>query len=51
MKRIKKFFKILSLFIFCVQATHQGHKIDTNHIFETYSDIWKYCEKWENGDL
>lgn len=46
---MKKFFKILNLFLFCLQCIYSGNKIklDKYNIIE----LWKYCERWERGEL
>ena len=46
---MKKFFKIVSLFIFCITSIYNGKKLKLDRY--NLIDIWKYCERWENGEL
>ena len=51
MKKVKKFFKILPLFVFCIKTIYSGCNLDLKHNFSNIVDVWKYCEKWEDGEL
>ena len=52
MKRIKKFFKVLSLYIFCLKMISQGHSFNNDKLtVSSFRELWHYCEAWENGNL
>lgn len=48
--RIKRFFKILSLFIFCIFCIYNGKEIKLDKAI-TFKELWIYCTKWEKGQL
>ena len=52
MKKVKKFFKVLPLFIYCVQNIYHGNHIKSDkYDLTSFKQIWKYCEDWESGNL
>lgn len=50
MKNIRKFFKVLSLYILCLYMIYTGNNIKLNKP-SSFKEVWKYCERWENGEL
>lgn len=50
MNKIKKFFRILSLFIFCIRMIYTGQHLKINEPC-SFMELWNYCKKWEEGQL
>ena len=49
---IKKFFRILYNFIFCLLMIKDGANV-FNKVCKPidYQELWKYCKDWEEGKL
>ena len=44
MEKIKKFFKTLNLYLFCLSMIYTGYFLQTDRKL-TFKELWKLCEE------